>query len=84
MSDENFDAFVKKRVAETPGGSGAQIEEVAMKQERIRARGVSRTFESNLWDQVYPSLPAGDVTKIQFSIVKPSSPFNTGPFIPIR
>ena len=84
VSEDAFDAFVKKRVAETPGGSGAQIADIAAKQGRVRARGVSRTFEQNLWQDLYPSLTADEVSKIQFSIVKPSSPFNVGPFVPIR
>jgi hypothetical protein len=83
VSDEHFDALVKQRLGETSGRSQALIEQYASDQQRMTARGISRTLESNLWENVYPSLPSNDVTKIQFSIIKAASPFNNGPFISV-
>jgi len=83
VSDQDFDALVNRRLAETSGRNQELIQDYATEQQRITARGISRTFESDLWENVYPSLSANDVTRIQFSIVKASSPFNKGPFIPV-
>lgn len=83
VSDEQFAALLAKRLEETTGRNREIIEKNAAFQQRISARGISRTFESNLWKDVYQSLPTADVTKIQFSIVTKSSPFNKGPFIPL-
>jgi len=84
VSDENFDALVNQRLGETSGRNQALIQQYATDQQRMTGRGISLTFEKNLWKNVYPSLPANDVTKIQFSIIKAGSPFNNGPFVPVH
>ncbi|MGC4059326.1 MAG: nucleotidyltransferase domain-containing protein [Aquabacterium sp.] len=83
VSDEHFDSLVQQRLSETTGKNQAQINQYATEQQRLPARSISRTFESALWEDVYPTLPSNDVTKIQFSIVKESSGFKNGPLISI-
>jgi hypothetical protein len=83
VSDEEFGAFAAKRLAEASGGNRKKILQTVKNQQRIRARGISQTFETNLWDQVVPTLPK-NVTKVQFSIVTEGSKFNQGPFIPLN
>jgi hypothetical protein len=83
VSDEEFGSFAAKRLAEASGGNRKKILQTVRNQQRIRARGISQTFETNLWEQVVPTLPK-NVTKVQFSIVTEGSKFNQGPFIPLN
>lgn len=53
-------------------------------QQRIRARGISNTFESNLWEEVFPAINKSGIEKIKVSVMKKGSPFNTGPSIIIK
>jgi len=53
-------------------------------QQRIRIRVISNTFKSNLWEEVFPIINKSRVEKIQVSIMKESSPFNTEPSIIIK
>jgi hypothetical protein len=82
VSDKEFGAFAAKRLAEASGGNRKKILQTVKNQQRIRARGVSQTFETKLWEQVFPTLPK-NVTKVQFSIVTEGSKFNQGPYIPL-
>ena len=83
VSEAHFNAFVAKRLAETSGKPQRQIEENARTDQIIHARGISRTFESSVWENAYPALPGADFTKVQFSIVRQGSPFINGPLIPL-
>ncbi len=81
VSDADFEKLVAKRLAETTGRIKKLIQKNAETQQRINARGISRILEKQIWETVYPVLPKSEISKIQFSIVKESSPFNKGPFI---
>lgn len=84
LSDENFAKLVEKRLKETTGRSKQLIEKTVNNQQRIRARGISNTFESNLWEEVFPTINKSGIEKIQVSVMKKGSPFNTGPSIIIK
>ncbi|MCE3608097.1 nucleotidyltransferase domain-containing protein [Massilia sp. P8910] len=84
VSDQDFDALVARRLTETAGKSRNAIEKRAIEQQRIDGRGISHTLLSNIWEHAYPTLPGSDVTRIQFSIMKKTSPFNDGPFISVH
>jgi hypothetical protein len=83
VGDKEFGEFSAKRLAETTRGNRMKILQTVKNQQRIRARGISKSFETNLWEQVAPTLP-NNVTKVQFSIVTEGSKFNQGPFIPLN
>ena len=53
-------------------------------QQKILTRVISNTFESNLWEEVFPTINKSGIEKIQVSIMKESSPFNTEPSIIIK
>ena len=83
VSDEEFASFVAKRLNETTGRTQKLIAENAWNQQRVNARGISRTFESNVWENVYSKLSPDNVTKVQFSIATKNSLFNKGPYVPL-
>ncbi|TWP27052.1 DUF4280 domain-containing protein [Apibacter muscae] len=84
VNDESFAKLAQKRLSETVGGNKKAIEKTVKNQQRIRARGISETFESNVWEDVFPTIKESGVEKIQISVMTENSPFNTGPSITIK
>ena len=83
LNDKDFGAFAAKRIAESSGRTKKLIMDAVRKNQKINARGISRSFESTVWDEVFTTLPPGEFTKVQISVMTKTSPFNTNPSIMI-
>ncbi|MEI7339428.1 nucleotidyltransferase domain-containing protein [Pectobacterium carotovorum] len=81
LDDKDFGKLAAKRISETSGRTKSNIMKTVRNQQRINARGISKTFESSVWDNVYSKLPKGEFSKVQVSVMTSGSPFNTGPHI---
>ncbi|EKS4618411.1 hypothetical protein QB788_004291 [Salmonella enterica] len=60
-----------------------KIARMVNNQQRLNGRALGQGFESGVWENVYPTLSSGEVSKVQVSVMKESSPFNKGPYIEV-
>nr|EFG2677614.1 hypothetical protein [Escherichia coli] len=81
LSDKDFGAFAARRIAESSGRTRNLIRKAVAKNQKINSRGISKTFESTVWDEVFTTLPKGEFSSIQVSVMTKTSPFNTNPSI---
>ncbi|NBM55427.1 hypothetical protein GWI68_11715 [Proteus sp. G2669] len=84
ISDREFGCFAAKIIAESSGRTQKNIVKTFSDQQRINGWGISKTFEATIWDHVFPTLPKGEFSKVQVSIMTEKPPFNTGPYIKIE
>ncbi len=77
-----FDIFVQNRLNSIPKGSRLYktIQKAAAKQ-KLSIFDISRDFGRNLHNELIPNSP---IKEIDFSIIVEGSPFDKGPFIPLK
>ncbi|MCL1791038.1 MAG: nucleotidyltransferase domain-containing protein, partial [Peptococcaceae bacterium] len=80
LSNKDFGKIASRRIATTTGKTRNNVIKQVRNEQKINARGISRTFETSIWNDVYPTLPDG-FKKVQVSIMTKGSSFNTNPSV---
>lgn len=83
ISDAEFAAFTAKRIELSSEKMKLKLERMIRNQQRLNGRALGQGVESGIWENVYPALSFEEVSKVQVSVMKESSPFNKGPYIEV-